>query len=295
MSKAPNPSYVTLPDCQPPYPSLLDFLDRRFAKVGRDIWEVRLKNGGVTDDSGTEITLNTPYRPNMRLRYYREVEREPHIPFQEEILFQNEHLLVTCKPHFLPVTPAGPYVNECLLYRLKIRTGISDLVPIHRIDRETAGIVMFSVNKDTRGVYHELFSSGKIHKRYEAVATLPNDSARQEWMLQTRIVRGEPWFRVKHAEGEINAVSRIHLVEKQGRYGYFHLEPLTGKQHQLRLHLSLLGSQILHDRYYPELQPKSGDDYTRPLQLLAKELRFIDPISQKPMHFCSPRELSWKF
>jgi tRNA pseudouridine32 synthase/23S rRNA pseudouridine746 synthase len=294
FSKAPNPSYVTLPKCEPPYPSLLDFLDKKFAKVGREVWRARIEAGKVTDDDGCPVTLDTPYKPNMRLRYYREVEREPEIPFKEKILFQNDHLLVACKPHFLPVTPAGPYVNQCLLYRLQAKTGIDDIVPIHRIDRETAGIVLFSVNKKTRGLYHDLFSSGHAGKVYEAIATLPNDLDRQEWLVKSRIVPGKPWFRMKHAEGPINAITKIRLLDKSDYYAYFRLEPLTGKQHQLRLHLNLLGCQILNDRYYPVLQPKRDDDFTRPLQLLAKTLRFTDPITQKIMESRSMRELFWE-
>jgi len=293
-SKAPNPSYVTLPECEPPYPSLLDFLDRRFAKVSREVWQARIEAGKVTDDDGCPVTLDTPYTPNRRLRYYREVEREPEIPFKEKILFQNDRLLVACKPHFLPVTPAGPYVNQCLLYRLQAKTGIDELVPIHRIDRETAGIVLFSVNKETRGLYHALFSFGRAEKMYEAITTLPNNPDQQEWLVKSRIVPGEPWFRMKHAEGPINAITQIRLLDRNDRYAYFRLEPLTGKQHQLRLHLSLLGCQILNDRYYPVLQPKRDDDFTRPLQLLAKELRFIDPISQETMEFHSTRTLPWE-
>jgi tRNA pseudouridine32 synthase/23S rRNA pseudouridine746 synthase len=295
MSKAPNPSYVTLPECPPPYPSLLDFLQSRFPKIGREIWRSRIEAGKIFDDSSCLVTLDTPYQPHLRLRYYREVEHEPAIPFVEEIVFQNAHLLVACKPHFLPVTPAGPYVNQCLLYRLKIQTGIADLVPIHRIDRETAGIVAFSANKETRGIYHQLFSSGQVNKNYEAITTVPQETTQREWIVKTRIVRGEPWFRMKHVEGPVNAITKIRLIRRNQRYAYFHLEPLTGKQHQLRLHLSVLGCQILHDRYYPVLQPKRDDDFTRPLQLLAKELRFIDPISQQPMEFHSTRTLRQSF
>lgn len=293
-SRAPGPSYVTLPERELPYPSLLDFLDNRFKKIGRDVWQARIEAGKITDDNGRPVTLDTPYRPNMRLCYYREVEREPEIPFSEHILFQNDHLLVVCKPHFLPVTPSGPYVNQCLLYRLKVKTGIEDLVPIHRIDRETAGVVMFSVNKETRGVYHELFSAGQIHKCYEAITTLPDEPERLEWVVKSRIVAGEPWFRMKHEKGSLNAITKIRLLDRNNQHAYLQLEPLTGKQHQLRLHVTLLGCQILNDRFYPVLQPKREDDFTRPLQLLAKELHFTDPISRKTMEFHSTRGLPWE-
>lgn len=291
VSTAPIPSYVTLPDCLPPYPSVLDFLDRRFPKVGRDVWQARLAAGKVTEDAGAPVTADTPYQPNLRLGYFREVPEEPDIPFEAQIIFQNDHLLVACKPHFLPVTPAGPYVNQCLLYRLKAETDLNDLVPIHRIDRETAGIVLFSKQKATRGVYHDLFQFGQARKVYEAITTLPDHPEQREWLLQTRIVRGNPWFRVRHAEGPVNAITKIVLLDRNERFAYLRLEPHTGKQHQLRLHVTLIGAQILYDRYYPVLTPKRPDDFTRPLQLLAKSVAFIDPVSGQPMEFRSTRQL----
>ena len=291
FSTAPIPSYVALPDSAQPYPTILDFLDARFPKQGREVWQARLEQGKITDDYGNIIDLNSSYQPTLRLRYFREVEEEPEIPFQETILFQNGRILVVDKPHFLPVTPAGPYVNQCLLYRLRAATGIQELVPVHRIDRETAGLVMFSIEKSTRGVYHDLFALGRARKRYEAIATLPEPLEQGKWLVKNRIEQGNPWFRVKNAEGPVNAISKITLLQRKGKLGHFRLEPLTGKQHQLRLHLSLLGSQILHDRYYPELLPKQPDDFTKPLQLLAKELRFLDPISKETMRFRSLRTL----
>ncbi len=292
-STAPIPSYVTLPICRPPYPDLLDFFAQRFPNVGRDVWQERLASGKISTDAGEIITSNTPYQPNARLRYYREVVDEQAIPFDERVIFRNEHILVACKPHFLPVTPAGIYVNQCLLYRLRRATGINEIAPLHRLDRETAGIVMFSINAKSCARYNALFHSGAVRKMYDAIATLPNESARTEWEIRNRLVQGEPWFRMKQVEGAVNAVSKITLLERRGAHGLFRLEPRTGKQHQLRLHLSLIGSQILHDRYYPDLQPKQPDDFAHPLQLLAKELHFTDPISGEPMSFYSSRTLSW--
>jgi tRNA pseudouridine32 synthase / 23S rRNA pseudouridine746 synthase len=292
FSTAPIPSYVALPECEAPYPTILDFLGARFPKLPREVWQARLVQGKITDDLGNIIDLHTPYQPTLRLRYFREVEEEPTIPFQETILFQDERILVVDKPHFLPVTPAGPYVNQCLLYRLRAATDIQDLVPLHRIDRETAGLVMFSVEKHTRGIYHDLFCLGRTRKRYDAIATLPDDTAQEQWLVKNRIEQGEPWFRVKDAEGPVNAISKITLIERKGALGRFRLEPLTGKQHQLRLHLSLLSAQILNDRYYPDLLPKRPDDFTKPLQLLAKELRFLDPVSKEMLEFRSTRTLA---
>ncbi|PID57435.1 pseudouridine synthase [candidate division KSB3 bacterium] len=293
FSRAPRPSYATLPDCAPPYPTILDFLDKRFPKLGRDVWQARLDQGKIRDDRGQLIDLDTPYQPALRLCYFREVDKEPSIPFREKILYQDERILIADKPHFLPVTPAGPYVNECLLYRLRADTGLQEIVPVHRIDRETAGLVMFSIDRRTRGLYHELFSAGHARKCYEAIATLPAEQDRETWLIKNRIVAGEPWFRVKVAEGEVNAISKITVMQRKGSIGRFRLEPLTGKQHQLRLHLSLIGSQILNDRYYPHLQPKHADDFEHPLQLLAQELCFRDPVANKMREFQSTQSLEF--
>ena len=286
-------STVTMPSAVKPYPSILEFLIRRFPRVLHTIWKQRILDGKVLDDHGGVITLDSEYAPLKRLFYFREVEQERVIPFAEKIIFQNDDLIVACKPHFLPVIPGGPYVAECLLNRLRKSTGNHDLVPIHRIDRETAGIVMFSANMKTRALYGELFLNGKIEKSYQAVAECIRIPGPTEWSVENRIVKGEPWFRMKTAPGTSNACSIIKLVETQGRLARFLLHPLTGKTHQLRLHMSGLGFRILNDKYYPDLQPETADDYANPLQLIAKTVRFIDPVTGRRMEFTSQRELLW--
>jgi tRNA pseudouridine32 synthase/23S rRNA pseudouridine746 synthase len=144
-----TPSVVTLPSMEKPYPSILEFLSRAFPNIPRDNWAERIRASKVLDDQGAAITTESEYVPAKRIFYFREVENEPVIPFSENIVFQNDELLVACKPHFLPVIPGGRFVNECLLNRLRARTGIDHLAPLHRIDRETAGIVIFSVNPGT--------------------------------------------------------------------------------------------------------------------------------------------------
>ena len=282
-----------MPDVEKPYPSLVEFLSKTFPAISRDRWTQRILEGKVLDDNGTAITADTKYTPSKRLFYFREIENEPVIPFSEEILFRNDEILVACKPHFLPVTPGGRYVQECLLNRLRTRTGIADLVPMHRIDRETAGLVLFSVNKNTRGLYHELFTQGKIEKTYLALAQVNQSPQENQWMVENRIVRGEPRFKMQIVPGVVNARSLIRLAEVRGNRGLFSLIPSTGKTHQLRLHLSSLGFPIIHDRCYPDLQPQTEDNFAQPLQLLAKQLRFQDPVSGEDRDFQSPQQLSW--
>ena len=282
-----------MPAVETPYPSIVEFLCRTFPAISRSQWIERILEGKVLDDQGKPITTETKYSPSQRIFYFREVENEPVIPFAEQILFQDDELLVACKPHFLPVVPGGRYVEECLLNRLRHRTGIADLAPLHRLDRETAGIVIFSVNPNTRGLYHELFMHGKVEKNYRALAQVNQTPRENQWTVANRIVRGEPRFRMKTVPGAANSCSRIQLLEVKGNRGLFSLQPVTGKTHQLRLHLSGLGFRIVNDRVYPDLQPERDDDFDQPLQLLAKMIRFHDPVSGQDREFRSKREILW--
>ena len=287
------PSIVTMPIVEQPYPSILTFLQQRFPSVPIELWEQRIAEGKVLDEQYTPITLDTGYAPGKRIYYFREVATEKVIPFAEKIMFRDDEILVACKPHFLPVTPGGRYVDECLLNRLRNSTGIQDLAPLHRIDRETAGIVMFSVNKRTRSLYSTLFLHGSVEKTYQALSAHVPPGDKTAWIVEDRIERGEPWFRMKTVPGAVNARSMIDLVEvKEGR-ARFLLRPVSGKTHQLRIHMSGLGFGILNDRYYPELQPESEDNFDTPLQLVARMVRFQDPVSGEKREFVSGRELLW--
>jgi tRNA pseudouridine32 synthase / 23S rRNA pseudouridine746 synthase len=289
---APQPSFVTLPRVEEA-PALLDFFDRRFPRVGREVWRQRLASGKVLGGDGVPVGLATPYRAGERLAYFREVREEPVVPFAEEVLLVTEHFLVADKPHFLPTIPAGPYVAESLLYRLRRATGERQLAPVHRLDRETAGLVLFSLRPATRRLYHALFARREVDKEYLAVAAVPTAPPQRQWRLASRIVRGEPWFRMREAAGEPNAASRIELLDwRQGR-GLFRLHPETGKRHQLRLHLARLGYPIVGERYYPDLTPEAPPDFDHPLQLLALRLAFRDPVAGEAVAVESRRRLAW--
>lgn len=293
MGISKHSSVVTMPKAEKPYPSILAFLCGRFPAISPETWESRISEGKIFDDYSRQITLATEYTPFSRIHYFREVATEPSIPFAEKILHLDDEILVACKPHFLPVTPGGRYVDECLLNRLRKSTGIEDLAPLHRIDRETAGIVLFSVNKKSRGLYGTLFMNGHIEKTYQALSACPPTQGKASWDVEDRIERGEPWFRMKAASGRINARSQINLAEIKGESARFILRPLTGKTHQLRIHMSGLGFGILNDRYYPELQAEREDNFDTPLQLVAQMLRFRDPLTGRYREFESERELLW--
>jgi len=181
-----------MPQAEKPYPSIVAFLSGRFPAISPEVWKERLAAGKVCDENARQLTLHSEYVPLKRIFYFREVGSEPFIPFTEKILFLDDEILVACKPHFLPVTPGGKYVDECLLNRLRRSTGIEDLAPLHRIDRGTAGIVLFSVNKSSRGLYGKLFLNGQIEKTYQALAACHPLQAASSWVVENRIEQGEP-------------------------------------------------------------------------------------------------------
>lgn len=292
MVKSPYPSSFVLPIIDEPYPNILDFICRKFPQISRDVWIDRIESGKVHYKNGDLLTLQSPYQPHDRIYYYREVEQEPLIPFKEEILFENENYLIVDKPHFLPVIPAGNWIEETLINRLRKKLGNRDLTPINRIDRETAGLIMISKRAENRDLYQSLFRNNLVKKVYEALCEFTKDYNNQKvWDIKNRLVRGEPWFRMKIEDGEVNAESHIELIEKIDEQYRFRLNPKTGKKHQLRIHLALCGFRIINDRYYPKLLPQKPVDYKRPLQLLAKEIFFKDPVTNEEMSFESKLQL----
>lgn len=186
-----SPSCVSLPGGD--WPTLTEFLVERFPAISRAVWLARMAGGEVMDEFGQPVTPERPYRGHMRLYYYRALPPETRIPFEEELLFQDEHLVAVDKPHFLPVTPSGHYLQETLLVRLKNRLGLDGLSPIHRIDRETAGVVLFSVQPQERAAYQDLFRQREVDKAYEAIAPWRADLTFPR-ISRSRIVEGQPFF-----------------------------------------------------------------------------------------------------
>lgn len=283
-----GPSSVWLP--QGTWSTVLDFLVERFPDIGAATWAARMTNGGVVDAQGNRLAPDAPYRGDVRLYYYREVEAEPTIPFEETVLHRDEHLLVADKPHFLPVAPAGRFLRETLLARLKQKLKVDFLVPIHRIDRETAGIVLFSIRPESRAAYHSLFERRQVRKTYHALAPWRPDLA-FPITCRSRLVEGEPFFRMRETDGEPNSQTIIDLLERRGDVALYRLTPVTGRKHQLRVHMASLGIPIISDSLYPRLTPDRSDDYSRPLQLLAKALAFTDPLTGATRELESPRAL----
>jgi tRNA pseudouridine32 synthase / 23S rRNA pseudouridine746 synthase len=287
-----GPSSVTVPGTVTAWPSVIDFLSSRFASIPRATWAARMADRRVIDAAGALITEATPARPHMKVFYYRDIAAEPRIPFDETVLFQDELLVVADKPHFLPVIPSGRYVQETLLTRLKRRLGLDTLTPIHRIDMDTAGLVVFSVSPKTRDAYHRLFRQRDVEKIYEAIApVLP--AVTLPLTRRSRLVESDQFMQMREEPGESNAETHIDVLETQGGLARYILRPRTGQKHQLRAHMAALGVPIVNDRLYPVIQPyaDTGTGYSSPLQLLAKSIAFIDPITGQDRRFDSAQTL----
>jgi len=269
---------------------MLDFLVQRFPGIAAEVWQQRLLQGDVVDEQGARVTPERAYQPDLHLYYYRSVPDEVPIPFEEAVLFQDEHLVVADKPHFLPVTPSGGYLQQTLLVRLKRRLGLADLVPLHRIDRDTAGLVLFSVQPATRGIYQGLFRQHTMRKTYQATArwdpALP-------WPLrrETRIGDSAHFMQQQELPGLPNTSTLIQPLAVHGALARYQLQPITGHRHQLRVHMNALGLPILGDGIYPTLTPEGHTNPNLPLQLLAQALEFTDPLTGLVRRFESERRL----
>ena len=281
-----NATRLRLP-AEGPWETALEYILDRFDHVDPDGIGRRFDRGEVVALGGEVLTRTTPLGEHTFVWYYRELPVEERLPVELSVLHRDEHLLVVDKPHFLPTTPGGMYVAESALVRLRVELDLPDLIPMHRLDRMTAGILMFSVDPQTRGAYQLLFENRRISKEYRAVApvrpelhldTEPRD-------VRSRIVKSRTYLLAQEVEGPPNTHTTVSLLEQRGDRGLYRLQPHTGKTHQLRLHMASLGLGIVNDPFYPVLHPQAPDDYARPLQLLAHSIAFTDPVNGEERRF----------
>lgn len=289
-----KPSYLVLPHEKQFYGlPLLDFLCMKFPFVGEADWRRRLNSGFVVGSDGIPFDEYTLFEPGKTMFYYRETssESEPRIPFDEKILHVDEHLIVVDKPHFLPVIPSGRFLRETLLTRLRLRDdlqhlNVAEITPVHRLDKDTAGVMLLSHNPDTRRDYQMMFQEKTVRKVYEAIAPTRTDLVYPHH-IRSRLVRGERFYLTQEAEGEANAYTTVELLENRGAFSLYRLYPHTGKKHQLRVHMMKLGMPLMNDALYPVPSEAGSEDYSKPLKLLAKEISFVDPVSGLERMFAS--------
>ncbi|MFA5487676.1 MAG: pseudouridine synthase [Candidimonas sp.] len=283
------PSRVYLPRGQ--WASLGDFLAARFPHVDEAGLRRRVAQGDLVDTRGRPVDFAGPYVPDQWLWYYREVPHETPVPFDLPVLYQDDRLLVVDKPHFLASTPGGRYLRETALTRLRAALDLPLLTPMHRLDRETAGVLMFCIDPAYRGAYQTLFQSRQVAKTYEAIAPWRPDL---RWPLRhcSRLRETGRHFTMCEVPGEPDSETRIDVLSHGAELALYRLQPITGRKHQLRVHMSALGMPLVNDAYYPILRPYADeDDFSKPLQLLARAIRFVDPMDGRERRFQSRRVL----
>ncbi len=294
-----SPSCVALPRVrQSPWPLLIDHLSDRLPRIDRAEWLARMQAGSVLGEDGQPLAPDAPYVGGARVYYWRELPKEDPIPFAATVLFEDEHLVVADKPHFLPVTPGGRYVRETLLVRLKAQLDCVDLSPLHRIDRETAGLVLLAKRPQDRDAYQSLFRTRQLDKVYEAVAPwregLVFPLTRQSHILEDE----QAFYRMREARPDEglapNSETRIECIHREGERALYRLHPISGKRHQLRVHMLGLGLPIEGDQFYPVVRrgPDEAENFAEPLQLLARGIAFTDPVTGQPRHFASVLRLT---
>jgi tRNA pseudouridine32 synthase / 23S rRNA pseudouridine746 synthase len=288
-----RPSRLYLPKFDSSPDTIFEYLLARFPQVHASIWRARVSQGLVSLSDGTIVREDSPYRHGMTVFYRKEIVDETSPVEEPVIVYRDEEILVVDKPHGMPVTPSGDHIRRSLFVHLQAAMDVPDLAPMHRLDRETAGLLLFTIKPNARGQYHQLFAEGKVEREYLAVAHAPVPLERTHWHVENRLEPGEPWYRQRIVDGRVNAITDIQLVDSHAGFARFRLFPKTGRKHQLRVHMASIGCPILGDPFYPDvIEKKNGDP---PLQLLAKHLAFIDPLNGEPRHFTSKKELTqWK-
>ena len=301
--------------------TIADYLIARFYPNDPQIIYARFNTGEVRLDDGTVLTSDSPYMPGERIWYFRELADEPELPSDMPVLYEDEHVLAIDKPHFLPTTPRGAYIAQTALTKLRVREQNPLLIPIHRLDRPTAGVLLFAKTVEARRPFQMMFQHRRVSKTYRAVAPVPADPAAAERALsaeglqvRSHIQKIRDQLQVQQlseeqcaAQGvEPNTLTTAKILqtftpsaqavegwraEPNREWALYDLAPHTGKTHQLRAHLNMLGSPILGDVLYPQVLPDAPDRPEYPLQLLAYSLHFEHPITGERVDLYSGRSL----
>ncbi|MEV0771391.1 RluA family pseudouridine synthase [Nocardia salmonicida] len=283
-----DPARLRLPE-DGQWATVRDHLVERLPRVDPARIDAMLVAGEIVDLEGP-LAPDAPFVPGGAVWFHRDLPVETTVPFDIGIVHRDDDILVIDKPHFLATIPRGQHILQTALVRLRNDLELPDLIPAHRLDRVTAGLLLFVVNPARRGAYQTMFHRKTVRKEYEAIA--PYDPALElPRTVRSRIIKEKQVLAAYEVDGEPNAETEVELVEHRDGLGRYRLRPHTGRTHQLRIHMNGLGVPILGDDFYPVITDKSVDDYTRPLQLLAASLEFTDPVSGVPRRFETQRTL----
>ncbi|MEW2506481.1 RluA family pseudouridine synthase [Amycolatopsis sp. NPDC047767] len=284
-----DPARLRMPD-EGPWATLLEHLVERLPRLDPVRIEQMLREERIFGLDGP-LGVDAAFVPGSFIWFHRDLPDEVPVPFDITVVYRDEHLLVVDKPHFLATIPRGKHILETALVRLRRDLDLPALSPAHRLDRVTAGLVMFVITPEVRGKYQTMFRDRRVRKEYEAIA--PYDPTLElPRTVRSHIVKERGVLAAQEIEGPVNAETRVELLEHRDGLGRYRLLPATGRTHQLRVHLAGLGIPILGDDFYPVLTEKPLDDFTKPLQLLAKVLEFDDPVTGEHRRFTSSLRLT---
>ncbi|MFF4599497.1 RluA family pseudouridine synthase [Amycolatopsis sp. NPDC001319] len=284
-----DPARLRMPD-EGPWATLLEHLVERLPRLDPVRIEQMLREERIFGLDGP-LGVDAAFVPGSFIWFHRDLPDEVPVPFDITVVYRDEHLLVVDKPHFLATIPRGKHILETALVRLRRDLDLPALSPAHRLDRVTAGLVMFVITPEVRGKYQTMFRDRRVRKEYEAIA--PYDPTLElPRTVRSHIIKERGVLAAQEIEGPVNAETRVELLEHRDGLGRYRLLPATGRTHQLRVHLAGLGIPILGDDFYPVLTEKPLDDFTKPLQLLAKVLEFDDPVTGEHRRFTSSLRLT---
>ncbi|GAA6527042.1 pseudouridine synthase [Intrasporangium sp. DVR] len=275
-----------------PWETLRDHLVERLRGITAAEVDRKLVAGEFVDAAGRPLPVDAPFVPRSVCWTHRDLPDEVEVPFEIDVLHRDERLVVIDKPHFLATMPRGRHVVQSALARTRVLTGLDRLTPAHRLDRPTAGVLMFTTEPRWRGAYQTVFAEGRVHKEYLAVAAV-RDDLELPLVRRTHVLKEHGAHQAREVTGrEPNAETLVELTARRGELGLYRLRPRTGRTHQLRCQLWGLGIPIVGDPLYPVEHDVPPDDFSEPLQLLSAVLEFDDPVDGTRRRFETSRTLA---
>lgn len=284
-------AWVRTPDRDPaaPWATLGEWLRHRLPERV-DVTSM-LADGRFVDGRGEPVDGSEPYTPHTFLWFHRDLREEPRVPGRVEVLHRDERLVVVDKPPFLSTIPRGGHVVESVVVRLRAALDLPELTPAHRLDRVTSGVLVLTTERRWRGAYQAMFQDRAVRKTYRALAPWRED-LEQPVVVRNHLRKERGQWQVRVVpDAPVNAETLVELEERRGDLAVYRLTPRTGQTHQIRAHLWGLGAPILGDPLYPEVLDVPVDDFSTPLQLVAHELAFDDPVDGSARRFRSRRDL----